>query len=168
MRTIKILFLSAVLCCCYPADDMLMLIERDSAVDVSLLLVDDDSTMFQDNKYVPGKDVKKKILLKNCRIELERHIRNDTYVPRNIRKQAVLGKEKGRRFFDDINKMKLVTIDDVFVLCYEVYIYDQGKLITGFRTDGYHFYDRKNKIMYYSQEDLLNKYWGVLEENHCR
>ena len=151
---------------------MLILFERDGAVDVSSLLTDDDNSMLECYKYIPGKFVKKKILLKNSKIVLEKHIRNDAYVPRNIRGRGVLEKGKNKRFFNDINKMELITDDDMFVLCYEIYIYDQGKLITVFRTNGIDFYDRKNKLMYYldldSKGDLLHRYWGIFEENHCR
>jgi hypothetical protein len=168
MRTIKTLLLSAFLCCCYSADEMLILFERDSCVDVLLLLADEEYSVVEEYKYVPDNNVKKKTLLQNSTIVLEKSVRNDSYISRNIRGRAILEKRKSKYFFDDINKMKLITDDDAFVLCYEVYIYDQGKLITSFRTNGNQFYDRKNKLMYSSKEDLLRKYWGVLEENHCR
>lgn len=171
MRAIKVLLLSAFLCCCHSADDMLMLFERDGSVDASLLLTDDEgNSMIESYKYVPVKNDRKKILLKNSKIELEASIRHDAYVPRNIRKRAVLRKEKNRLFFNDINKMELVTHDAVAVLCFEINIYEQGELITSFKTNGRDFYDRKNKLMYYSNSDegLLRKYWNILEENHCR
>jgi len=168
MKPAKILLLSAFLCCCCSADDVLTLFKADNPVDVASLLTDSDYFMIEEYKYVAGKFAKEKILLKNSKVVLEYPIRHDAYIPRSIRERVTLKKEKNGSFFEDVNKMELIAHDDIAVCCHEINIYAQGKLITSFKTNGTQFYDRRNKLMYSTEEDLLQKYWGIWPENHCK
>jgi hypothetical protein len=146
------------------------LFETNGAVEAPSFVEVADSSPVRLYKYVESENLRRKIVLKNSKIELERAVKWDEYVPKSYRKKTVLEKEKNKRFFDDFNKMELFTKDMVNMFCFEICIYDQGGLIASFRTNGRLFYDNKNKLMYFSRtrENLLEKYWGVLEENHCR
>jgi hypothetical protein len=146
------------------------LFEKDGTVGVSSFPEIDSGSPGKLYKYIDGKNVRKEILLKNSKIVLEKSVKWNEYVQKNNREKTVLEKWKNKRFFDEINNFELVTRDILDVFCSEICIYDQGILIASFRTNGRLFYDKKNKIMYCSRatENLLEKYWGVLEENHCR
>jgi len=121
-------------------------------------------------KYIciPGKTVRKKITLENIKIELERVVTNFRYVHENHRTTSILKNKMNNNFLNDINKTTLDFGDIIVVFCYEINIYNNNNLITTFKTNGNHFYDITNKLMYYSEKDLLLKYWGILEENSCQ
>jgi len=111
----------------------------------------------------------KKTTLKNVKIELETVIINlRDYVPESHRRRNVLKNNMNDNFLSDINNMTLVTTVMLAYFCYDINIYDGEKLIITFETNGRTFYDRKNKLMYTSKENLLRKYWGISEENACR
>jgi hypothetical protein len=120
-------------------------------------------------KCTSGESIRKTIILENPKIELEYVAKNRKYVPKNLRKRFILKNRVNGNFLNDINKMTLfnATENSVIVRCYEVNIYDNENLIATFETDGISFYDNKNKLLYWSDEDLLVKYWYVIPENHC-
>jgi hypothetical protein len=164
-------FLCLILFLTIPSlSEELMLYINDGTVG-SPSCLERDGTSPHAKKYtcVAGKDVRKKIILKKAVIELEVVIiEYIKYVPKNVRRKMVLTNKMNRVFLNDINKMTLVTRDIFSRFCYEISIYDHKNVITTFETDGYFFYDRKNKLMYESKEDLLGKHWDIFEESHCR
>jgi len=130
-----------------------------------------DDVTERDGRYecVAGETIRKKIIFKNTKIELEGVIINlKDYLPKGQRWYAMLKDKMISNFLNDINKMILVNIYINVRFCYDINIYDGDKLIVTFETDGNSFYDRANKLMYYSKDDLLLKYWEIYEENHCR
>ncbi|GBU20518.1 hypothetical protein R80B4_00396 [Fibrobacteres bacterium R8-0-B4] len=123
---------------------------------------------------VEGETIRKKIILKNAKIDLESVVIDiNKYLPKDARYHSILKNNMNGIFLNEINKMKLVTEDIVYKFCYNINIYDGKNLLISFGTNGHYLYDRKNKLMYVLEEydpenNLLQKYWGIWEENHCR
>jgi hypothetical protein len=101
------------------------------------------------------------------KVELFFTVEDFKTVPEDIRKKMILKKKMNKRFLNDINKLKLISGEFIFVFCHEIKIYGHESVIT-FETNGYIFYDRKNNLLYKSDKNLLEKYWNLLEENACR
>lgn len=121
-----------------------------------------------------GTSTRKKITLKNPKIDLEFVVVEiDKYLPKDLRYHNILENKMNNNFLNDINNMKLITADIFIHFCYNVNVYDGKNLVISFGTNGHYFYDRKNKLMYVlksydPEKNLLYKYWGIWEENHCR
>ena len=102
------------------------------------------------------------------KIELAFMMKNYEKVPECEVRKTALRKGKSKGFLKYLSKSQRFSGENIFVLCYEVRIFSRDKVELSFETDGYIFYDKRNNLLYRSDEDLLEKYWGITEENHCR
>ena len=185
MKTTEILFLSLLLAS-YSLSEELMLYENDGKANSAFCLecdvakeyecvpVDDDRIFIKRYECPSGKNIKKEMILRNVKIELENIVKEFKYVSdKKIRTKSKLENEVNNIFLNDINKMTLVNKNVIVGFCYKVNIYDNENLIVFFETDGNFFYDKRNKLMYKLEEykpekNLLRKYWKIYEENRCR
>jgi hypothetical protein len=110
--------------------------------------------------------------LKNAKIELEFITKHSKNVPdKSHRRKDVLGNKMKHNFLNEINEITLINTDVNLLaseFCYNINIYDNENLIVTFETNGRHFYDRKNKLLYalkdYERIEYgLLKYWNINE-----
>jgi len=104
------------------------------------------------------------------KVELVFVVEDFKEVPENDRKKIILKNRMNKRFFNDINKLELFSVkgEYFFVFCYEIKIYNNENLVMTFETNGNHFYNKEKNLIYRSEKNLLEKYWGITEENACR
>jgi len=181
MKANRVLFLILFLTGCSLAVELIfyendeknssaLCLECDYSEEYTCISVDEKIRFFALRyECTPVAIVKKTIILKKTTIELEYVVKNlIDYVPESHRRKNVLKNKMNDGFLNDINNMALVNGNIIAGFCYKFNIYDNGNLIISFETNGRTFYDRKNKLMYTSKENLLRKYCGILEENACR
>ena len=73
-----------------------------------------------------------------------------------------------KRFINDINKIELFSGKGEFVFCYEMRIYNNDYLVMIFEINGNYLYNKEKNLIYWSEKNLLEKYWNIIEENACR
>lgn len=78
----------------------------------------------------------------------------------------ILNKEKNNSFLKDFKKLKK-TEKTLFIVCYEIEIEKANGEKNIYVTDG-NFFLKDNIYYYYSNENLITKHWGILEENFCK
>jgi predicted ribosome-associated RNA-binding protein Tma20 len=75
-----------------------------------------------------------------------------------------------KRFISEVNKMKLLNDDSKSKVsaedfCHKIKLYSQKNLVAVFATGGHYLVDTNNGLFYYSEEDILRKYWETFSQN---
>lgn len=169
MRTTKILFLLLLLTNFSFSEEPVQH-KNTKNNSVSPLGLKDCILVEKKNAHKVQKTTKKKIALKNVKINLEVAGKdgNDVKaIPKDKRIKFLLEDEKISNFLNDINKIALYTRDLFYEYCYIISIYDNEELIKSFQTRGNSFYDCETKTIYWSSENLLSKYWNITEEENA-
>ena len=91
------------------------------------------------------------------------------YAPDSLQIKLTLRKDLNRHIMDDFNRMTLETERTELFICCDVKFYEREKVIAAFKTNGHHFYDEENHLLYEYQylgvdvdyKDLIDKYWDI-------
>ncbi len=75
-----------------------------------------------------------------------------------------------KAFLNDLNNLHRIDteIDILFAPCFKLYVYKDTFLLDIIETDGIIYYEYNNQQLFLSDENLIEKYWHIREENACQ